>query len=180
MHREVIDTVDKFMNICNTADDIKPYEIMHARLGKAKAHLGLEEWQSALDMLKPLYEDCKKKHQEYCFIIAADICRAEYELGNYQEASVEGCRATSFHNRFLPGVHKYVALSQMKMGDIAEAKKTITRGLLLEEQWNEENKKENEEVLRMILAEEAKNNKSKGKKKGKKKKGRVLNSTTIP
>ena len=172
MHREVIDTVDKFMNICDTANDIRPYEIMHARLGKGKAHVGLEEWQSALDVLKPLYEDCKKKHQEYLFIIAANICRAEYELGNYQEATLQGCRAAYRQYRYFAGVHKYIALSQMKMGDIAAAKKSITRGIFHEEQWDEENKKENKEVLRMILAEEAKNNKSKGKKKGKKKKGR--------
>jgi len=172
MHHEVIDTVDKFMNICDTADDIRPYEIMHARLGKGKAHLGLEEWQSSLDVLKPLYEHCKKKHQEYLFTIAADICRAEYELGNYQEATLQGCRATALHNRFIPGVHKYVALSQMKMGEISRAKFAITAGIFHEAQWDEENKKENKEVLRVILAEEAQNNKPKSsisKKKGKKK-----------
>jgi len=57
----------------------------------------------------------------------------------------------------------------MKLGDITKAKKSITQGILHEGQWDEENRKENEEVLRMILAEEAKKNKPKGKKKGKKK-----------
>ena len=59
----------------------------------------------------------------------------------------------------------------MKLGDITAAKKAITRGILYEEQWEEENRKENEEVLRMILAEEANhtNTKPKSKRKGKKK-----------
>jgi len=97
------------------------------------------------------------------------MSRVHYELQNYNQVVNEGDRATYLDNRVREGVHKYIALSQMKMGDIAAAKKSITRGILHEEQWNEDNKKENEEVLRMILAEEAKNNKSKGKKKGKKK-----------
>ena len=174
MHREVIDTVDKFMDICDTADDIDPFEIMHARLGKAKAHLGLEEWQTALDMFNSLYEDCRAKYQEYCSVILTKISRAQYELQNYREAYKYGCRAILGDHRYHAGVHKYIALSQMKLGDISKAKKAITKGILHEEQWNEENRKENEEVLRMILAEEAKhtNTKSNGKKKGKKKKGR--------
>lgn len=169
MHREVIDTVDKFMNICDIADDIEPHDIIYARMSKARAHLKLGEWQTALDMFRPLYEDCKEKHQEYCPDIAAGICRAEYELGNYQEATLQGCRASYRHNRWIPGVHKYVALSQMKLGDISRAKEAITRGIFHEAQWNEGNRKENEDVLRMILAEEGKNNKPKSKKKGKKK-----------
>ena len=44
-------------------------------------------------------------------------------------------------NQYHCGVHKYVALSQMKMGDMPGAKKSITRGVLHEEQWNEENLK---------------------------------------
>lgn len=44
-------------------------------------------------------------------------------------------------------------------------------GVLHEEQWNEENLKENKEVLRLILAADEENTKPKIKKKGKKKKG---------
>jgi hypothetical protein len=92
-------------------------------------------------------------------------------LKNYHEASVEGCKAAWGQNRYHCGVHKYVALSQMKMGDMSGAKKSITRGVLYEEQWNEENLKENKEVLRLILAADEENTKPKIKKKGKKKKG---------
>ena len=59
----------------------------------------------------------------------------------------------------------------MKMGDMSGAKKSITRGVLHEEQWNEENLKENKEVLRLILAADDESAKPKSKKKGKKKKG---------
>ena len=168
MHREVIDTVDKFMNICDTADDIEPDDVMDARLARARAYLNLEEWQTALDMLRPLYEDCKKENQRYCSVILTKISRAHYELSNYHEAIIEGNNAVK-GSRFRVGVHKYIALSHMKLGDITKAKKSITQGILHEGQWDEENRKENEEVLRMILAEEAKKNKPKGKKKGKKK-----------
>jgi hypothetical protein len=174
MYREVIETVDKFMNLCaNTEYVIGKEIVLDVKISNAKAHLKSEEWKTALDMFKLLLMDAiNQQHSGFCSDTAAGISRAQYELHNYHEASVNGYKAAWRGNRYRKGVHKYIALSQMKLGDIAEAKKTITRGLLLEEQWNEENKKENEEVLRMILAEEAKNNKPKGKKKGKNKKGR--------
>jgi len=173
-HHEVIETVDELLNLCSDAEYsiVNAGKILEVRIAKADAHLKLEEWQTALDMFKLLHEDCKEKHQGYCINIAVGISRAQYELQNYYEAIIEGDMVTNRHNRFLLGVHKYIALSQMKLGDIAAAKKSITRGIFYEEQWNEENRKENEEVLRMILAEEAKNNKPKGKKKGKKNRGK--------
>jgi len=171
MHHEVIETVDEFLNLCANSEYIIDKEkVLDQKLSKAEAHLNLEEWQTALDMFRPLYEDAiDQQHLGFCSKIAAGISRAQYELGNYHEAVIEGDRAAWRVNRHHAGVHKYIALSQMKLGDIAAAKKSITRGILHEEQWDEENKKENEEVLHMILAEEAKNNKSKGMKKGKKK-----------
>ena len=171
MYREVIDSVDEFDDLCANAEyTVNAEKILDQKIYKAKAHLKLEEWQTALDMFKLLYEDAiEQQHLGYCSITAAGISRAQYELQNYYEAIIEGDRATYRDNRHHAGVHKYVALSQMKLGDITAAKKAITRGILYEEQWDEENRKMNEEVLRMILAEEAKNNKSKGKKKGKKK-----------
>ena len=176
MHREVIETVDEFLNLCANSEYtefIDKEKVLDQKISKAKAHLKLEEWQTALDMFRPLYEDViEQQHLGFCSCIAAGISRAQYELQNYYEAIIEGDRAAWRINRHHAGVHKYIALSQMKLGDIAAAKKSITRGILHEVQWNEDNKKENEEVLRMILAKEAKNNKSKGKKKGKKKKGR--------
>ena len=53
-------------------------------------------------------------------------------------------------NQYHCGVHKYVALSQMKMGDMSGAKKSITRSVLHQEQWNEENLKENKEDTREL------------------------------
>ena len=183
MHREVIDTVDEFIDLLDTNTNVNfelivrkaidGEKIVEARIAKARAHLKLEEWQTALDLFKSLYEDCKEQHKKYCSVILAGISRAQYELQNYHEASLEGCRASYRDHRYNPGIHKYVALSRMKLGDFEGAKISITRGILHEELWNEENKKENEDVFRLILAEEAKNNnKSKGKKKGNKKKGR--------
>jgi len=170
MHREQIGTIDEFLNLCATEYVIDKEKVLDQKISKAKAHLKLGEWQTALDMFRPLYEDAiERQHLGMCSCIAGGICRAQYELQNYHEAIIEGDRAAWEINRHHAGVHKYIALSQMKLGDIAAAKKSITRGILHEEQWNEDNKKENEEVLRMILAEEAKNNKAKGKKKGKKK-----------
>jgi len=172
MHREQIETVDEFLNLCATEDYVIDKDrVLDQKISKATAHLKLENWQTALDMFRPLYEDAiERQHLGHCSCIAGGISRAQYELHNYHEAIIEGDRAAWRINRHHAGVHKCIALSQMKLGDIAAAKKSITRGILYEEQWNEENRKENEEVLRMILAEEEKNNnKPKGKKKGKKK-----------
>lgn len=165
MYREVIDTADEFMHLCANTHDVDVEWIIETRVAKANAHLNLEEWQTALDMFKLLYEDCKEQHGKHCSTIVAGISRAQYELHNYHEASVEGCRAAWRDNRYRAGVHKYIALSQMKLGDMAGAKKSITRGILQEEQWNEENLRENKEVLRMVLAEEVKSTKPKSKKK---------------
>lgn len=48
----------------------------------------LDEWQTALQTYQQLHKDCKRK---YGSTIAAGISRAQYELKNYHEASVEGC-----------------------------------------------------------------------------------------
>ena len=170
MNREVIERVDKYLNICANSEHIIDKEmILEAKTLKAEAYLNLEEWQTALDLFKLLYEDgMKRQNLVFCCYIAGGISRAQYGLQNYHEAIIEGNRAVS-DNWYHVRVHKCIALSQMKLGDIAAAKKTITRGILHEKQWDEKNRKENEELLRMILAEEAKNTKSKGKKKGKKK-----------
>jgi len=172
MHRKVIETADEFMNLCATTDhDVSAKMIFQSRMIIAKSHRDLKEWQSALDMFELVYDDCKVQNNVgQGSAVVAEMSRVHYELQNYNKVIIEGDRATYLDNRVREGVHKYIALSQMKLGDIAAAKKTITRGILYEEQWNEDIKKENEEVLRMILAEEAQQNpKSKSKKKGKKK-----------
>ena len=173
MHREQIETVDEFLNLCATEYVINKEKVLDQKISKAKAHLKLEEWQTALDLFRPLCEDAiDQQHLGFCCCIAGGICRAQYELQNYHEAIIEGDRAAWEVNRHHAGVHKYIALSQMKLGDIAAAKKSITRGILLEEQWNEDNKKENEDVFRLILAEEAQKKQKSKKKKGKKKASR--------
>ena len=174
MNRKVIETADEFMNLCATTDhDVSSKMIFQSRMIIAKSHRDLKEWQSALDMFELVYDDCKVQNNVgQGSAVVAEMSRVHYELQNYNKVIIEGDRATYLDNRVREGVHKYIALSQMKLGDIAAAKKSITRGILYEEQWNEENRKENEEVLRMILAkEETQNTKTKSstKKKGKKK-----------
>ena len=81
MHCEVIEKVDEFMELCAASThgvdaDTSLENIIEARMYKAEAYLGLEEWQTALDWFKSLYEDCKDKHRGIGSNIAAGISRA--------------------------------------------------------------------------------------------------------
>ena len=77
MPREVIETVDEFMNLGATTDISVDVEwVLEAMIAKAKAYLGLEEWQTALEMYKVLHEDCKE-HKKYYYFVAAGISRAQ-------------------------------------------------------------------------------------------------------
>ena len=50
--------------------------------------------------------------------------------------------------RARPGVHKYVALSQKALGNIDEAKKTVSRAILYEDHWDKVIMQENKQLLR--------------------------------
>ena len=77
------------------------------------------------------------------------LARTKYELVKYDEAIEVGSVAIKEFRHF-PGVHKYVALSQKAKGDIDEAKKTISRAILYEEHWDEDNLQTNKELLQEL------------------------------
>ena len=54
------------------------------------------------------------------------LSRAAYEMQDYDKAIKSGNLAIKY-TRQVPGVHKYLALTQKAKGDIDGAKKTISR-----------------------------------------------------
>mmetsp|Transcript_10250 Transcript_10250/g.22797 ORF Transcript_10250/g.22797 Transcript_10250/m.22797 type:complete len:87 (+) Transcript_10250:1466-1726(+) len=79
--------------------------------------------------------------------ILTGLCRAQYELGNYDQAIAWGDEAISFSRGF-SGVHKYVSLAQKAKGDIDAARRTISRAILYEQPWDEGNSQQNQQILR--------------------------------
>ena len=75
--------------------------------------------------------------------------RALYETGEYDKAVELGNKAIE-KLRCETGVHKYVALSQKAKGDINEAKKTMTRAILYEENWKKDNLRQNKQLLKEL------------------------------
>ena len=109
--------------------------------------------------------------------IVMGMSRAMYETKKYDAARDMGSDCINV-SRWIPGVHKYIALSHKALGDIDEAKKIMSRAILYEAYWDDDNLQQNKELLQMLIAEEevkVKNdviNPKSTKKRGKKKKGK--------
>jgi len=74
-----------------------------------------------------------------------------YELGKYEGAIELGSMAIEM-NRHFPGVHKYVALSQKASGDLDAAIRTMTRAVLYETPWDDQNVNEARKLLNELKA----------------------------
>jgi len=68
----------------------------------------------------------------------------------YDKAIKIGSIVTKEGNRSTPRIHKYIALSQKALGNIDEAKITITKAILYELQWDKDNLEENKQLLREL------------------------------
>ena len=82
-----------------------------------------------------------------CTVIGT--CQTFYETQRYDDAIEVGNLAFETF-RFIPGVHKYVALSQKAKGDIDDAKETISRAILYEKHWDKDNLQKNKQILKEL------------------------------
>jgi len=86
-----------------------------------------------------------------------ELCRCYYKLGEYDRAIRAGSCALEM-NRHYVGVHKYVALAHKAKGNLEEAQRTMNRAVLFETPWDEDNRRTQTQLFRVMCADLGKKN----------------------
>lgn len=118
----------------------------------AYAKIYMNDWSGAV-------EAYKKKCEQILSVGSAiqtrklimGLCHCHFELGEYDRAIDLGEAALEI-NRHFASVHKYIALSQEKIGNIEGAKKTMCRAVLYETPWDKDNVMENVKQLNELIS----------------------------
>ena len=79
------------------------------------------------------------------------LARCAYETGKYEKA-IATLEPALEMNRSFPGVHKYKALAQKKLGKLDEAIKTMNQAVIYETPWDEDVQAENLSLYRELLS----------------------------
>ena len=127
---------------------LKLEQVEVTKYSQAEAYVALGKWEEAEKIYKTLYNTCMQSGFHNSLVLMG-LARTNYELGKYDEAVEIGSVAMK-EFRQCPGVHKYVALSQKAKGDIDEAKKIMSRAILCEYHWDEDNLQKNKQILREL------------------------------
>ena len=141
--KEVLLLAEKYPGILNF-DDLSDVKCL-----QAEAYLNCSKWNKAGKIYESLIREYLQLREDPNDLVYMGCSRAYYELQQYDKAIEIGNLAVE-DARFRLGVHKYVALSQKALGDIDEAKKTITHAILYEEHWHEDNLQKNKQLLREL------------------------------
>ena len=115
----------------------------------AKAYCARGKWDKAESIYRSLLGEDKQRDVMPNADTMIGLSRAMYETQRYDEAIKVGNVAFEKF-RFIPGVHKYVALAQKAKGDIDDAKKTMSRAILYEMHWDKDNLQKNRQILREL------------------------------
>ena len=124
-------------------------DVVQAKCYQAQAYSDCGKWKDSAKIFKSLIGEYKQREEDPSDLIITGYTRVLYELQKYDEAMEVGNMAIEL-NRSRPGVHKYVALSQKAMGDIDEAKTSMSRAILYEYHWDKDNMQKNKELLREL------------------------------
>ena len=147
---EVITVANEFLLLNEKYPGISQFgEVAQVKHWKAQAYSDCGKWKDAVKSYKPLIREFMQRgeYPSHTDLMIIDCSRALYELRKYDEAIEYGKLAIEL-NRSLPGVHKYVALSQKAKGDIDEAKQTMSRAILYEKYWDKDNIQKNKHILK--------------------------------
>ena len=116
---------------------------------QADAYLECGKLNDAKEGYRSLYMEHMLRGTTPHIYSVMNLCRVYYEMHDYQNALDKG-NVTLKRFRHMPGIHKYVALSQKAKGDIEGAKKTMSRAILYEAHWNKGNLQQNKEILKEL------------------------------
>ena len=116
---------------------------------QAESYSDCGKWKDAVKIFKSLIREYKQRGEDPKDLILMGYSRALYELQKYDEAIIFGNMGIKMV-RARPGVHKYVVLSQKALGNIDEAKKTVSRAILYEDHWDKVIMQENKQLLREL------------------------------
>jgi tetratricopeptide (TPR) repeat protein len=117
------------------------------KLLQAEAYQDMKEWEEAMKIYISLLEATMSVDEDIVGSpiqqrqIFMGLSRCFYEAGVY-EKSISAASAAIEMNPHFPGVYKFKALSQRAMGELDEAVKTMTRAVLYETPWDDDNKAE--------------------------------------
>ena len=126
------------------------YQVQEVRHLQAEAYSELGKWEEAEKIYTSIYREYMRRNKLPLGNIIVGMCRALYMRKKYDKAIKIGSIVTKEGNRSTPGIHKYLALSQKALGHIDEAKITITKAILYENQWDKDNLQENKQLLREL------------------------------
>ena len=116
----------------------------------AEAYAARGKWDKAVEIYRSAYESYVQNEETPGIFFIVGLCQALYERRMYDEAIKMGKEVGIDMAREWAGVHKYVALSQKAKGDIDGAKLTMSRAILYEEHWDEDNLQNNKQLLREL------------------------------
>ena len=126
------------------------YQVEYTKISQAEAYVALGKWDEAVKSYMVLIREYLiERDEDPNSVWYIGLSRALFELHKYEEA-IEFGNTAILLNRSCDGVHRYVALSQKALGDIDEAKKTMSRAILYEEHWEKDNMQKNKELLREL------------------------------
>ena len=122
--------------------------ILQAKVWRAGALSDMGKYIEASESYRAIKKEALQYGETaYVVQIAMGQSRCFYELGKYDKAIDAGENAVH-DGRGRPQVHKYAALAQKAKGDIAGAKRTISRAILYERPWDKNNLEKNLEIKR--------------------------------
>ena len=128
---------------------LKEQEVDFTIQRQAEAYAALGKWKESARIYSSLSMSLLQRGFRPSVEMMMGLSRAAYEMQDYDKAIKSGNLAIKY-TRQVPGVHKYLALTQKAKGDIDGAKKTISRAILYEMHWDKDNLRQNKQLLREL------------------------------
>ncbi|CAJ1964279.1 unnamed protein product [Cylindrotheca closterium] len=111
-------------------------------------------WDTAIELYKQIlgnFEQHQASPPEWRRVWMG-LSRCFFELGDY-DMSIHAGTAALEMNRHFPQAHKYVALAQKASGDVEGAKATLSRAILYETPWDDDNIQSNKRLWQEMFGD---------------------------
>ena len=146
----------KEIQVYNQTHDVTCTNEIEIQLLLAQAHEAKSDWDAAVDVyvgMSDFYGGPSKdvRQRELQRKLFMCISEAFYNTGDYDKA-IDGGDSAIEMNRQFPGVHKYVALSHKRKGNLEEAQTVMNRAVLYETPWDDSNRQQNYDLWKDLVA----------------------------